>query len=729
MNGFSPWYYSDGRQVAGALWRKQKGDVLLETTLSDDSLWLRITFRQQPVLAMRAGYFPGNGFRILKTDDGGRTFSMQAATSTGRFRIMVSLPDQSYPMLRCTTYLTPATDFRIPFWPRDLMVLQASGKQEALEGKVHVRQEGGRSGWLFGGIESADPCAFLYFQNLTALNDYAIATHSKLTDTVGGAWPELGFGLPPSPEKALPAGKEIVISDAFLMLHESLPAKENDLAALFLEMTGRLYLQLPLPPTSYKPWPDILSHTLRDLQVNCGCWFRAGGHSYLNAYLCDYDTPPELMVQLAVLLPLMDYERWSNEPLKIVQTLKDGIPFFYDEKINATGRWLPSTMDRLDLSEEHKHPRVMDSWYLHHPLVNLARMVKAGEDHLKDLLFNSVEFAIKVAHHFKYEWPVFYHLDTLEVIKAETQPGKGGEHDVAGIYAHLMLLMHEISGEDRFLEEAATAGRALEQKGFHLFYQANVTAFAAKALLRLYIIKKEKVFLQAAMAALAGIMRNTGLWDCNYGNGEGFPTFFILYPLNNAPYAAVYEELEVMASFHDIIKMAPEAGLPSHITLLLSEYIRYMVHRCAYYYPPMIDKSMIAEKTKTGEIETDTWIPLEDLQDGWETSGTVGQEVYGAGLPFAIVSRHYSVLEDWGCIVFLDYPISEKVEQLENGVAFQAGGHPDMFCRLRLMPMEGFTLTDGQVQADKEMMQGIKLEDGSLEFSIPGQCRVELHFG
>ncbi len=76
----------------------------------------------------------------------------------------------------------------------------------------------------------------------------------------------------------------------------------------------------------------------------------------------------------------------------------------------------------------------MDSWYLHHPLVNLARMVKQGVEEVKEMLMHSVEYAIKVAHHFNYEWPVFYHLDTLEVLKAETEPGKGGEHDVAGIY-------------------------------------------------------------------------------------------------------------------------------------------------------------------------------------------------------------------------------------------------------------------------------------------------------
>ncbi len=277
------------------------------------------------------------------------------------------------------------------------------------------------------------------------------------------------------------------------------PKDENELAARFLEMTGRLYLHIPLPPTSYKPWRKILKYSLRDLEVNSGCWFRAGGHSYLNAYLSDYDTAPEIMVQLAVLLPLMDYQKWTGEQLKVITTLTEGLPAFFDERIHSIGRWLPAAADdKLDRSEEHKKPRVMDSWYLHHPLVNLARMVKEGKEEVREILMQSVEYAIRVAHHFNYEWPVFYHVDTLEKIKEETKPGEGGEHDVAGIYAHLMLLVHEITKDERFVEEAAAAGRSMAKKGFHMFYQANVTAFGAKALLRLYLIKRRKYSYNSA---------------------------------------------------------------------------------------------------------------------------------------------------------------------------------------------------------------------------------------
>ncbi len=69
----------------------------------------------------------------------------------------------------------------------------------------------------------------------------------------------------------------------------------------------------------------------------------------------------------------------------------------------------------------------MDSWYLHHPMLNLGRLAAKGDKPAAELFFRSLDFVIKVARHFKYEWPVFYNLDTLEVIKAETAPGRAAK--------------------------------------------------------------------------------------------------------------------------------------------------------------------------------------------------------------------------------------------------------------------------------------------------------------
>src|SRR5690606_1426972 len=133
----------------------------------------------------------------------------------------------------------------------------------------------------------------------------------------------------------------------------------------FLNLLADIYSCLPKPDTKYHNWLDIADNGLLDLQNNKGCLSQVNGHSYLNAYVCDYSTPPESMVQLAVLLPLLDYQQWSQTDFDIIHEIKNALSQFYDKKINSIARWLPAVEHKLDRSEEHKYPRVMDSWYLH----------------------------------------------------------------------------------------------------------------------------------------------------------------------------------------------------------------------------------------------------------------------------------------------------------------------------------------------------------------------------
>jgi hypothetical protein len=121
------------------------------------------------------------------------------------------------------------------------------------------------------------------------------------------------------------------------------------------------------------------------------------------------------MVQLAVLLPVKDYMDWSGEELDFTNQIYDNIQTFWNDELQTIKRWLPSIENELDESEEQKVPDTMDSWYLHHPLLNLARMALGGDEMAKDLFLRSIDYAIMVAHHFNYKWPVFYNMKTLEV--------------------------------------------------------------------------------------------------------------------------------------------------------------------------------------------------------------------------------------------------------------------------------------------------------------------------
>jgi hypothetical protein len=366
----------------------------------------------------------------------------------------------------------------------------------------------------------------------------------------------------------------------------------------------------------------------------------------------------------------------------------------------------------------------MDSWYLHHPLLNLSRLALKGDKQAEKLFLDSLDYAIKVAHHFKYQWPVFYNMETLDTIKAETATGKGGEKDVPGLYAHVMLQAYDLTGAKKYLAEAEQSALKLQGLGFGLFYQANNTAFSSGALLRLYKITKKEVYKELSYLCLADIFKNVQLWDCNYGFGKNFPTFFALFPLSDAPYTAVYEEQEVFCALHDYLKHAEGLDILPSVSMLIAEYIRFLVFRAIYYYPPVLPKEMLKDKPKIGEVDPQLWIALEDLHDGWEQSGEVGQEVYGAGNAFGILPRHYLQVPGENFMVFVDYPTSKFTARKGAPLSFKILGDERLSCRLVLVRQDK-KLPEFNVIA-REEVKGKNIKGGHVEYIVKGNTDIKI---
>jgi hypothetical protein len=691
-----------------------------------DTLYIIVAWPQGGRIALRAAYAPNDDIHVKRVVEKDTHITFYIKAVIGDYTVKIDFPDQETPVLRYTTTLKPAAPLFIPFWPRDIIPLNLDGKTGQPKGEVYANQEGTRTGFIYFSLEQPKSGAVFYMQNLTNLADYCHETETSAGEVVGGQWPEIGFCLPPAIKKPLPAGREFVISDAYLAFSEEIPADELKMARQFMDLLGAIYPHLPLPATKYQNWLDILDKGLNDLENSHGCWAHFGGHDYLNAYVSDYETPPEIMVQLAVLLPLHEYSIWSNTDIPAVKKIIDGLGAFYDKELGSINRWLPKHLDKLDESEEQLKPYVMDAWYLHHPMVNLARMALAGDKTCKQLFLDSLEYMIKVAHHFKYRWPVFYDMKTLEIIKGEKQPGKGGEGDVAGLYAWVMLLAWDVTKDDRYLNEAKKAGKSLLGLGFELFYQANNTALAAKAMIRLWNITKDKVFLDLSFLCLVNIFRNMQIWDCDYGYAKNYSTFFAVFPLSDAPYTAAYEEAEVFASLHNYLELAKDEDLPASISLLLAEFTRYTVDRAAYYYPPNLPKEMLADEVKMGQVDPKLWIALEDLHDGWEKSGQVGQEVYGAGVAFGIVPRHYLQIGDEPFMIFADYPTA-KYSKRGKTFTFDVRGDSRLSCRMVIVKKDKTQLPDFTVtqkgDGSKEELKG-KVVDGNIEYQLKGNQKI-----
>jgi hypothetical protein len=729
MDGLSPWALSAAAELAEyspVIFEYSSENFGFEVQQTSDGIWIMVNMPSRGRIAFRSLFSPGLSMEIEKSNSLETGIELTLNGASGQLDTKIWIEDGDIPVLRYTTAITPSHDLVMPFWPRDMIVLDSSSAIKNTTGEIHASQWGTRSGFIYLSIKRPKAGSVFYLQNLTALADYCEQTETSVGDSVGGTWPELGFALPAS-DKTLKAGKRVIISDALVAFNTQAPQNETAMIQQYLNTLARLYVLLPKPETNYQEWPAILDKGLADLIESPGCWTQVGGQHYLNAYVSDYDTPPEIMVQLAVLLPLLDYVEWSKTELEVMQKIRDGLPAFYDEKLKTIRRWLPAAEDKLKGEEEQKEPDVMDSWYLHHPLLNLSRLALKGDTLAKDLFLNSLDYAIKVAHHFKYKWPVFYKMDTLEVLKAETAEGMGGEKDVPGIYAHVMLQAWELTHEKRFLQEAEKAAKTLEGLGFQVFYQANNTAFSSGALLRLYKITGNELYLNLSYMCLAGIFRNTQLWDCNYGHGKNFPKFFALYPLNDAPYTAVYEEQEVFCALHDYLKHAEDVELLPSVKMLIAEYIRYLIDRAVYYYPTMLPSEMLEEEPKIGEVDPELWIALEDLQDGWLKSGTVGQEVYGAGNAFGILPRHYLQVPGEDFMIYIDYPTAGFNARKDKNIHFSILGDEQLTCRMMMIKKGRAKLPEFTVTATQQgTLKSKTAAAGNIEYCLQGNQKVAI---
>ncbi|PTR00085.1 hypothetical protein C8P68_102917 [Mucilaginibacter yixingensis] len=732
MEGISPWALAVETLFHGqdlpALFRRDLAGYVVRLHHLSNSLWIGITCPTGLQIVLRPAYLPNDHLELCRMDKDGSGLTLHLQGSMGEYRVILEFPAGNVPLFRYQTLLKAKRPLLIPFWPRDMVITAPDGSPGRAKGTVQVSQAGTRSGMQYLTLDQPESGALLYFQNLTALNDYARATACSLGDTVGGTWPELGFALPPTiKNKPLPPHQEMVLSDAFLVLDPVYPKGEAAMAKQFLGLLAELYLVLPKPETAYYSWPEMVDKGLHDLEFSHGCWSHGAGQDYLNAYVADYQTPPELMVQMAVLLPLVDYYDWNQADLPAIRKIQHGLDAFYHKKLKTVVRFLPALAGDLDGEEEQLQPNVMDSWYLHHPLLNLGRMALRGDLQGKRLFLDSLDFTIKVARHFNYEWPVLYHMETLEAVKAETQPGKGGEKDVAGLYALVMLHAWELTRENRYLLEAKRAAKTLRGKGFDLFYQANNTAFGSNAMLWLYKETRERQYLDLAYLCLANLFKNMQLWECDYGYAKSYPTFFALFPLSDAPYTAAYEEQEVFAAMHNLLRYAEDEHILPAVNILVPEFLRYIVNRAPYYYPPNLPREMLSEKVKTGQVDPELWIAIEDIQDGWKQSGTVGQEVYGAGVAFGIIPRHYYRVDGQDFWIFCDYP-SAHYRQSKGSLSFRLKGDNRLSCRLLILKMGRKTLPAIKLQTAGAALKGKKVKGGHQEFTVPAGSEIQIYW-
>ena len=664
----------------------------LEIVSDQHSIWIIYPRPNGASIAQRACFdslLRGEGHFSRTKADG---FDYQIIGALGTYQIGFRVvPMEGQIVARTTTRLKVHRAFHLPELVRDIYCLGPRRDPLASRGKIHLSQIGPGTGASYFSFERPDAGSALYFQNLTALNDWFELTHAEPDGIVAGEWPEVGTMLPKQ-KTPLPARADVIVSDVLLVLTEKTPRTVVGLTDLYLEGMAAICRLIPKPATAYFDWIKLAERSMRCLATAKACGRKVQGNYYLNAYVGSDRKPPESMVQGTVLTPMLEYVQWKKSKVRLPDLLRKSLLSFHNRAGGTIERWLPGTPFQGESRSEEEDPRTMDSWYLLHILLNVGRVAAMGYEDAAKVFLASVDYAVKGAHRFRYRWPVFYDTRTFKVLKAEIAPGKGGERDIPGLYTHVMLQAWELSDDSKYLREAECAAQYLKGEGFNLLYQTNNTIFSAIALARLWRITHQSIYLEISRICVANVVARFWMWNCSYGSAKRYDTFLGVCPLHQASYLAPYEESESFAACLTYLQTAGDQT-PSAIRYLLAEFMKYLLHRGRFYYPQELPAEAIAKKPKEGHIDRKLWMPLEDLRTGWQQSGQVGQEVYGSAAAFVATSRAYQ--RDQGCpiLIFCEYPVLQceflNASSRNGEVHLSIGGTPDAHCRIRIMPVGG----------------------------------------
>lgn len=699
----------------------------VEVAAGRDSIWAIVRRPGRGGLALRIAHCWGGCTRVAKQrQKSGELLRLKVECPTGTQIVILRSDDITLASLRVTTSLTPSMPLLVPYFPRDLYPLGDGDDPMAADGQVEAAQRGLNAGVCYFHLDAPAFGSVLYFQNLTALNDYFAATDTKPDAAVGGEWPELGY-LPPTPPQSgtpptnpLPAGKAVTMSDAILVFHDDAACDEQDMARRFLQLLGTAYRQVEAPATEYRDWVERADRTLHDLETAPEATIRHYGRTYIHPYTAaEY---PDVMVQMAIIAALRDYAAWTRHDIPFGRKLEEGLEKFHDHTLKTMRRYLPNV-------GKDKDKLAVDSWYLYHPLLNLGRLALDGDTRAKRLFAGSLDYAVRAARHFAYAWPIQFKVDSFDVIVEARNDDGLGQTDVGGIYAFVMLQAYELTADQTYLAEARKAIDAAKDMRFELNYQANLTAWGAAACMRLWRVTDEEYYLRQGYVYLASFFHNCVIWESEIAHASRYKVFLGATCLHDAPYMAIFECYDSFAAFERYLKdSGPD--LDPAVRLLVSEYCKYALDRAWYYYPDALPADVLAQDDiRNGHIDRTLSFPVEDLYVNGQPAGQVGQEIYGAGAAFVFASRSFHPVEDAPFRIFCDHFPVTSARTSERSLSFGLdGGHARqaVFTLIRLprAKFPHFTLRTIAGDVLQPHRQGADL----IEYRIPASGEVSLQW-
>ena len=502
---------------------------------------------------------------------------------------------------------------------------------------------------MFYGYSETLDATLLYWFDLTRINPFIEATRYGPAGTVGQRGRFFGHTLTSSDLRKLPIGESLILFDAYLYLTSGRAPDEGAMFNNYLQQVSDIYDLIAKPEISLPDWQALATETLADLD-DPATWVELNGKRYWRAYVSDTRQSAEAITQLDVGLGAARYAaRYGDEQAtRIALAAEATLEDFYNPRFGLVQNSGP-------LAVTGNQGRG-DTWYELGHVLKLAEWGLLGSEVAADLALRSADAWIDYAHTADYRFHRFYNFPDPDNPDAAWQ-GSEREPDASGGYAYYMLLLHELTGEERYVEEAKSAVEALAGSGFLLAYETHITAQAAAACARLWQMTGDPHYLTLSYGPIANLVRLAWVWEVDYGPAAAATTFWGLNPTQRSGVITPKEQYEAWIYLDEYLRLTHGAVDPS-VEKLVAEFLKYSLATLAYTLPPVAPDGMATENpaaySTVAENRVDLYIPLEDMRDSWGTWGAIGQQVYGAGMAPTLAALAYREIN--GVTLYSGYP-------------------------------------------------------------------------
>ena len=517
--------------------------------------------------------------------------------------------------------------------------------------------------FVYAAVDPLD-ATLLYLANWPALDTYFRRTGTNMRGTVATPPGDVGF-VPPEPEISQSDGGDrterliSVLAATVVVSPDSLPVDEpHSYCGRFVEDVAAIYDNLNRPDPETVDWRSISRETL------------AAVRDPANRFEYEGTVHPggvELVTAMSIVTPFRAYaERFADDAAaRLTENVADIVEAYYDpdyEDVDGNTGMIANSPAPVTLTH-------VDAWYLFWPVIQSAEYALAfDDDAIAEMVVDTADVMVDVGRALDYEFPMWIDVDGLRGYEPTDHQWDGYQYDCTGAYAYLMCQYHDLTGEQRYLDEAEVAADRLLGYGFELPYEFTTTPLTLRAMGQLAERTGEDQYLDASYIGLANILRHAYFFDPEYGSFEGRRVFL----LNEAMPPEGYEgnffanALEEWSLLRYLDQFLRESGddLSRAARRLTAELLRHkrtsLADSLVRFQP---DTSLVFDgiAPQSGRRVNHGWaLPLEPfgaLEPMFDRLGEIGQDLYGAGAyPEAACQQSYPLTD--GVTLLVDGPVA-----------------------------------------------------------------------